>query len=430
MANDFETIEEIFHSHDERTEKQNTGQVKGVDKLLVRKDREKSSNYTGDAESERDYMPVRQSHEYRSGCLGGIMYFVFIMCVGVILACLAWMAASDMLALNKPDFSATVTLPSSIFTTETVETFDEDGVSTGTERVTRADMEYVAETLKEAGLIQYKWLFEAFCKISHADTKVRPGEYNLQSSFDYRALVQNMRPNAGSAVTVTVTFPEGYNMRQIFLLLEEKGVSSYDDLMDAAANYKFNYEFLADQEEGDATRLEGFLFPDTYEFYVGMQPASAINKFLEAFHYNLTAEMLEQAQDRGLTMHQIITIASMIEKEAANDAERSTIASVIYNRLAAGMPLGIDATILYVHPEHEGAPTAEMFDEDTLYNTRMHVGLTPTPICSPGLASIRAALNPDTSYYYYYALDTSTGTHRFFTNSAEFNAFVATQSYD
>ena len=176
MANDFETIEEIFHSHDERTEKQNTGQVKGVDKLLVRKDREKSSNYTGDAESERDYMPVRQSHEYRSGCLGGIMYFVFIMCVGVILACLAWMAASDMLALNKPDFSATVTLPSSIFTTETVETFDEDGVSTGTERVTRADMEYVAETLKEAGLIQYKWLFEAFCKISHADTKVRPGE--------------------------------------------------------------------------------------------------------------------------------------------------------------------------------------------------------------------------------------------------------------
>ena len=140
--------------------------------------------------------------------------------------------------------------------------------------------------------------------------------------------------------------------------------------------------------------------------------------------------MLEQAQDRGLTMRQIITIASMIEKEAANDAERSTIASVIYNRLAAGMPLGIDATILYVHPEHEGAPTVEMFDEDTLYNTRMHVGLTPTPICSPGLASIRAALNPDTSYYYYYALDTSTGTHRFVTNSAEFNAFVATQSYD
>ena len=206
MADDFETIEEIFRSHDEKTEKQNTGQVKGVDKLLVKKGGDKASNYTGDAESERDYMPVRQSHEYRTGCLGGIMYFVFIMCISVILACLAWMAASDMLALNKPDFSATVTLPSSIFTTETVDTFDEDGVKTGTERVTRADMEYVAESLKEAGLIQYKWLFEAFCKISHADTKVRPGEYNLQSSFDYRALVQNMRPNAGSAVTITVTF--------------------------------------------------------------------------------------------------------------------------------------------------------------------------------------------------------------------------------
>ena len=166
-------------------------------------------------------------------------------------------------------------------------------------------------------------------------------------------------------------------MSQIFYRLEENGVCSYDDLMDAAANYKFNYDFLADLEEGDASRLEGFLFPDTYEFYVGMQPSSAINKFLENFHYRMTAELLARMEERGQNIHEVITIASMIEKEAANDSERGTIASVIYNRLA----------------------------------------------------SIRAALNPDTSYYYYYALDTATGTHRFFTNSAEFNAFVASQNY-
>ena len=401
----------------------------GVDKLLIDETGDEAYNYTGDETSERDYRPIRQSHEYRSGCLGGIMYFVFILCVSVVLACLTWMAASDMLALNKSPYTTTVTLPMSIFSSETVDTFDEDGVKPGTKRVTHADMEYVAQTLKEAGLIEYKWLFEMFARFSHADTKIKPGEYELQSTFDYRALVQNMRPGSGSAVTVSVTFPEGYSMRQIFLLLEEKGVANYDDLMNAAATYKFNYDFLDDQESEEATRLEGFLFPDTYEFYVGMQPSSAINKFLENFHYRMTAELLARMEERGQNIHEVITIASMIEKEAANDNERAAIASVIYNRLRAGMPLGIDATTLYLYPDHEGAPTAAMLEEDTPYNTRLYTGLTPTPICSPGLTSIRAALYPESTNFYYYALDTSTGLHKFFTNANEFNKFVATQNY-
>ena len=401
----------------------------GVDKLLIDETGDEAYNYTGDETSERDYRPIRQSHEYRSGCLGGIMYFVFILCVSVVLACLTWMAASDMLALNKSPYTTTVTLPMSIFSSETVDTFDEDGEKTGTKRVTHADMEYVAQTLKEAGLIEYKWLFEMFARFSHADTKIKPGEYELQSTFDYRALVQNMRPGSGSAVTVSVTFPEGYSMRQIFLLLEEKGVANYDDLMNAAATYKFNYDFLDDQESEEATRLEGFLFPDTYEFYVGMQPSSAINKFLDNFHYRMTAELLARMEERGQNIHEVITIASMIEKEAANDNERAAIASVIYNRLRAGMPLGIDATTLYLYPDHEGAPTAAMLEEDTPYNTRLYTGLTPTPICSPGLTSIRAALYPESTNFYYYALDTSTGLHKFFTNANEFNKFVATQNY-
>ena len=409
--------------------KERSASFASVDKLLIDETGEQAYNYTGDETSERDYRPIRQSHEYRSGCLGGIMYFVFVLCLGVILACLAWMAASDMLALNKTPFTTTVTLPMSIFTSETVDTFDEDGVKTGTKRVTHADMDYVAETLKDAGLIEYKWLFELFSQFSHADTKIKPGEYELQSTFDYRALVQNMRPGSGAAVTVSVTFPEGFSMRQIFLLLEEKGVANYDDLMSAAANYKFNYDFLDDQESEEATRLEGFLFPDTYEFYVGMQASSAINKFLENFHYRMTAELLQRMEDRGQNIHDVITIASMIEKEAANDNERATIASVIYNRLNAGMPLGIDATTLYLYPEHEGAPTASMLEEDSPYNTRLYTGLTPTPICSPGLTSIRAALYPENTNFYYYALDSETGMHKFFTNANEFNNFVATQNY-
>ena len=140
--------------------------------------------------------------------------------------------------------------------------------------------------------------------------------------------------------------------------------------------------------------------------------------------------MINRANNMGISIKDAVTIASMIEKEAANDEERATISSVIHNRLNAGMPLGIDATILYLHPDHEGGPTAEMLEEDSRYNTRIYTGLTPTPICSPGLASLTAALQPESTGYYYYALDTETGTHRFFTNLAEQQAFAATQNYE
>lgn len=438
--NNLDKVNKIFDDEDENARRHVNGEqtgrrgaskpVKAVDKLLIDEQGDSYSNYTGDDTTERDYRPVRQNHEYRSGCLGGIMYFVFILCVSVVLACVAWMAASDALALNKDNFSAVVSLPMSIFDSETVDTYDESGRKTGTERVTHADISYVADELKSAGLIEYKWLFELFCKISHADTKVDPGEYELESSFDYRALVKNMQSGSGATVTITVVIPEGFTMHQIFKRLEENKVCTYDELMDAAANYNYNYDFLDGIDQGDPTRLEGFLFPDTYEFYVGMQASSAINKLLENFHYRITDDMLTRMQNMGLDIRSVVNIASLIEREAANDNERGTIASVIYNRLAANMPLGIDASILYIHPDHEGSPTADMLAEDSPYNTRLYQGLPPTPIANPGLASIEAVLSPESTNYYYYALDTATGLHRFFTNSGEFDAFVATQNYD
>jgi UPF0755 protein len=342
------------------------------------------------------------------------------------------MAASDMLALNKESFTATVVLPDSIFETEVVETTDEDGNVTGRKTIRHADIDYLSNTLKQAGLIEYRWLFEFYCRMAHADEKVRPGEYQLQSTFDYRALIQNMRPNAGSASAVNVTLIEGMTMREIFVRLERSGVASFEDLMEAAETARFNYSFIENAEDDEtieAERLEGFLFPETYNFYANMQASSAINKFLEQFNSKLTDEVLAQIQDSGRSLRDIVTIASMIEKEAADDDERADIASVIYNRLRADMQLGIDASILYVHQDHDGAPTAEMLKEKSPYNTRVYKGLPPTPICNPGLMSIIAALNPSQTDYYYYALDTETGRHRFFNDENEFNAFVATQDY-
>lgn len=366
--------------------------------------------------------------ENKSGLAGGALYFLFVISVSVILACLAWAAATDVLGFKSSDTVAQITLDKDRFTYQEVEVTDDDG-NIKTKKVHYADMSYVADQLKDNGIIKYKWLFKLFGSVYNADEKIDPGTYELKAIYDYKALVKKMTSGSAAMVTKKITFPEGYTMRQIFKKLNAEGVCDYDELMDAAANSTFNYSFLEGTEKGDANRLEGFLFPDTYEFYEGMPAATAINKLLEVFHYKMTAEMLEWQEESGYTMREIVTIASMIEKEAANDTEQYTIASVIYNRLKKDWPLQIDSTTLYEYPDHEGAPTAEMLAKDSPYNTRISKGLPPSPICSPGITSIRAALQPSSTNYMYYALNTATGQHEFFKTADAFNAFVATQNY-
>ena len=428
MAENDKKLEEMFGSHP--TGSQTGSGAKGADReVRSRKQPKKEKKATAPQQNwdEREYQPIRKSREMRSGCLGGLMYFVFVVSVSVILACLGWMAASDVLALNKPKTEAVVTLDDSVFTDETITTTDAEG-NPVEKTISVADMDYVADQLKNEGLIEYKGLFKFYCKISHAAQKLDPGSYELSTDFDYRALVKKMNQGSGAAVTVDVTFPEGFNMKQIFERLAENKVSSYDDLMKAAADFSYNYSFLNEEDKGDASRLEGYLFPDTYTFYVYMEPSSAIGKFLDNYNLKVTDEMKQQAADMGYTMDQIVTIASMIEKEAANDEERAAIASVIYNRLAAGMPLQIDATVQYAKGNDEALTEAD-FQIDSPYNTYKNTGLPAGPICNPGLASIQAALNPDSTNYYYYALDTATKTHKFFSDYASHEAFVATQNY-
>ncbi len=433
MSKDSETIDEIFKIHEEARQdsSKKIEQIHPETSRLKKEERGWANAEIAQEEKEPEetYRPLRKRETQGTGCLGGLMYSAFILCLSVILAIVAWMAASDALALNKEQFTATVVLPESIFKNETVDVTDEEGNVTGRKSITHADVSYLSSTLKQAGLIEYRWLFEFFCSISHADQRVRPGEYKLQSSYDYRALIQHLRPNGGSAVTVNITFYEGITAQEIFRRLERQGVSSYEDLMEAAESYDFKYPFILNGDESGVSRLEGYLFPETYNFYVNMQASSAINIFLDQFSDELKDSLADRVLESGYSLGEIVTIASMIEKEAADDEERADISSVIYNRLNSEMPLGIDATILYIHPEHSGAPTSEMLSEDSPYNTRLYVGLPPSPICNPGLPSLDAALSPNSTAYYYYALDTETGRHRFFSTQEEFNAFVATQDY-
>lgn len=384
-----------------------------------------------DEHEERDYMPIRFRRDNRLGCLGGLMYCAFVISLSIVLACVAWMAASDVLALNKEYISVEVTIPDTIFSDKAVDVKDENGEVIGQKLVKAADVDSVARLLKDCGIVNYKWLFKLYSAFSDADEKIDPGTYELNTNYDYRALVKKMQVGSDSQVQTKVTFPEGFTMAQIFERLEEYNVCTQADLYEAAANADYSYSFLEDVSTGTPGRLEGYLFPDTYYFYEGMQAPSAINKFLSNFRNRFTAEMMQRLYDSGMSYHDVVTIASIIEKEAANDDERYLIASVIYNRLAQGMLLQMDATVLYGAGETELAmPTGTMLrDTENLYNTYVYEGLPPGPISNPGLASLRAALYPGDTQYLFYALDEESGTHKFFIFQNEFEAFLQTQSY-
>ncbi len=403
--------------------------------------RKKREEKTGDPdpwEAERDYRPIRTRRDGRIGCLGGLMYAMFIISLSIVLAVFLWMSASDVLALNKPEGTVEVTLPAEIFSNRVVDVTDEDGNVTGTKTVRAADINSVSAILKDAGLINYKWLFRLYSGFSHADLKVDPGTYALATNLDYRALVTKMRAGADSQLQTLVMFPEGFNMDQIFARLEENGVCAAEDLYRAAADTEFSYAFLEGVETGDPNRLEGFLFPETYEVYLGATPKQIVQRMLDQFDEVFTPlwEAASEAQGtelvNGLTIPELVAAASLIERESKVAEDRPLIASVIYNRIAAGMPLGIDSTILYVHPDYTGGVDlpAEYLTEESPYNTRLNTGLPPTPICNPGMASIQAALNPIQTDYYYYALDAQEGVHKFFNDYNSFSAFVAEQNYE
>ena len=342
-----------------------------------------------------------------------IIYMLVVLGLSLALAVAMWFAADDVLALTKADNVVTITI--------------QDGDT----------LEDVAQNLKDHGLVRYKFLFVLYGKFSHAEEKFSAGTFELNQLFDYHALVNGLAASSEARKTITLTFPEGYSSDQIFSMLADNDVCALEDLEDTAANYEFDFDFLQDLSYGDSNRLEGYLFPDTYDFYVDDNPVRVINKMLSNFDSKFTEAMKadietlndsirtrmeaegsfsdEEIDDAMMDVRKILTVASLIEKEAGSDQERSLISSVIYNRLNTRVHelLQIDATVEYALGEHKTELTANDLAVDNPYNTYKNKGLPPGPIANPGLASIMAAIHPDNTDYYFYALN-DTGTHTFF----------------
>ena len=338
--------------------------------------------------------------------LATAVWLAIILWVGVSLGRVLWVCATDVLAFGREEQIVSVTV-------EETDTLDD-----------------IARKLQSAGLIRYPELFKAYGTLTDAREDISAGTFNLNTIYDYMALVNHMSSHSSSREVVKVTIPEGYTCEQMFKLLEEKGVCKAEYLREYAATGELDdYWFLEGVERGTANCLEGFLFPDTYQFYLGDSAANVLEKLLDGFDYRFTedhrkaidalnvtlAAMMESngydgayIESQKFDIRKVLIVASLIEEETANSDESYKIASVIYNRLTNQKDypyLNIDATLMYVLG-HKDALTSEDLQYDSPYNTNINMGLIPGPISNPGLNSINAALNPDDTDYHYYVLDT------------------------
>lgn len=269
----------------------------------------------------------------------------------------------------------------------------------------------IANILYDHGLIRNRTMFSYMSKKLDYDGKYQAGTYMLGFNMSMIEMMDTVYEGEVKNNTIRFTIPEGYNLEQVSQLLEEQGLIDSEVFFDEIANGVFDYKFIESLPEGE-NRLEGFLFPDTYEVYKDATEWDIINKMLKRFDELFIDEYYGKAEKMGFDVKEVITLASIIEREAMVDSERKIISSVFHNRLHINMKLQSCATVQYVLGEvKENLSTADTRIESP-YNTYLHEGLPPGPISSPGIKSIKAALYPDETDYLYFVAK-GDGSHAF-----------------
>jgi UPF0755 protein len=251
---------------------------------------------------------------------------------------------------------------------------------------------------------------------------IRSGEYELTTGLTLERAVTILTTPPPEVPTVELVVPEGYRLTQIAAAVEDDlGIPAQRFLTEVESGRYSLPPYLPD----DVDSPEGFLFPKSYEFVKeGLTARQVARRMLEQFGREARAMPFDRVDQLGVSPYELVTIASMIEEEARVEKDRRLIAGVIYNRLRIGMALGIDATLLYDDPTPDGELSSSDLESNSPYNTRVHAGLPPTPIASPGAASLLAALRPADTDFLYYVLCGKDGSHRFALTLAEHNRNV------
>lgn len=263
----------------------------------------------------------------------------------------------------------------------------------------------IAKLLYDKGIITYYDEFIEFAKAKGNSNKYKFGVFSLNSEMSYEEIDAKLQENAPLEGTVKVTIPEGYELRQIIALLEEKGIGTAAKYTQTILNDNFDYWFLKDIAKSDVC-LEGYLFPATYYFSKDAKEYDVLNEMLKKFNGVFTEEMKQKANTLNMSVNQIITLASIVEREAGNDSERDIVASVFYNRLNSKTYPYLEscATVQYILKERKSVLSIADTKINSPYNTYVNPGLPPHPIASPGLESIKATLNPANSDYLFFVL--------------------------
>jgi peptidoglycan lytic transglycosylase G len=281
-----------------------------------------------------------------------------------------------------------------------------------------ASLRQIATQLEEAGVIRHRWMFVLYVKVLHPGAPLQAGEYALRATMSPVQIARLLR--SGKIIQHALTIPEGATVREIALLVAAKGLGDRQTIVDLASDPAFIASLGLDQPS-----LEGYLFPDTYYVPRGMRERDLLALLVRTLRHTYAGEIAGHAQQMGLNQHEVLTLASLIEKEAQLDDERPLIAAVYHNRLRHGMRLQCDPTVIYALGERfDGNLRRIDLDVDSPYNTYRYAGLPPGPIANPGRRSIEAAVAPAAVDYLYFVATKQQGKHQFSRTLAEHNQAV------
>ena len=273
----------------------------------------------------------------------------------------------------------------------------------------------VADALKEQGVINNSFFFTMYCLVTGADDGFGQGSFTLDTNLDYEAIINYLQTTGNRQDVVTITFPEGLSLLETAQKLEENEVCTVEEVLEAANSGEYdNYDFInaIDNEEDRYYKLEGYLFPDTYDFYKGEDPKIALGKMINNCQNRFSKETRDEIQEQGYTIDQVLTLASIVQAEATDEKDMRMVAGILINRLEDGASRDIyrlecDSTTYYPYRSKSQVPEKERDTFKSTYDTYTIEGLPPGPICNPGMDAIQAVLEPssESAGMYYFCHD-------------------------
>ena len=260
----------------------------------------------------------------------------------------------------------------------------------------------VSRSLEDAGLIGSAVLFELYARFAGLAPRLQAGRYALDQTMSPVVMLEKIVSGDAVFDELQVTIPEGWSLHDIETALEERGLFSRERFARAAVMRDIYRDFPLVSSLEDNTILDGYLFPDTYRILAESTPETIVARMLDNFHRRIPDDLLKQIERQGRTLHDVLTLASIVQKESATDEEMPLVAGVFWNRLTRGMRLESDATVNYVLGTSKLQPTFADTEVQHPYNTYENEGLPPGPIGNPGLPAITAAANPEEHGYLFF----------------------------